>query len=147
MLRGFTFKKPFDDLIRDITGFYEQKILLYQQMGDICSSLIAGPQPNVDYAKVAAEAPKITARLSFIDHSLFQATPFIFATLISETPDSHNQMSHLNITKAERDKLVHSIDSYFGKKLNKANQNYTVSAAWVLKEYLTTKGYKCSDEP
>jgi hypothetical protein len=146
IIRGITLHAPLDDLIPHLAEFYQQKIALYQQLSDSCSVLMAGPQPNVDYANVASEAPKINAQLEYIDHALFDATPLIFATLIDQKPDAENHLSHLVITRAERDKLVSDLTLEFGQKLNEKNQNFTVSAASVLKAYLT-KDYKCADDP
>ena len=77
---------------------------------------------------------------------MFSATPLVFAALIDQRPDSENHLSHLLITKVQRDTLVGQLTLSFGQKLDQQNQNYTVSAASVLKCYLT-KDYKCSDEP
>jgi hypothetical protein len=73
MLRKITLKAPVDDLIPNVIQFYEQKIELYGQLSGACAELLVGPQPNVDYGKVAAEAPKINALLEYIDQSLFKA--------------------------------------------------------------------------
>jgi hypothetical protein len=90
--------------------------------------------------------PKVRATLDDVDHTLFQAAPSIFATLIDPKPDSKNHASHLIVTKAERQKLVEDLDQRFGTKLNLKDQNYTVGAASVLKAYFL-KDFKCSDEP
>ena len=66
---------PFNELIPSITRFYQDKIELWQQMIDICSAFVGGPKPNVDYAKLGADMPKIRARLDFIDKALFEASP------------------------------------------------------------------------
>jgi hypothetical protein len=140
---------PFDNIIPTIIDWYEKKINSYQQIIDINSILLAGPQPGVDignYGKLAAEMPKIRALINYADESLFIATPLIFATLIDQKPDSKNHLSHLIITKEERAKLVHDLKAAFGKKLEQKEQNYGVSSASVLKAYLS-KDYKCSDEP
>ena len=70
----------------------------------------------------------------------------IFATLIDQKPDSKNHVSHLIITKAERAKLLSELTGDFGSKLDQKDQNFTVSAASVLKAYLL-KDFKCSDDP
>jgi len=146
MLSTMRLNPPFDALPRNLAQFYGQKIDSYQDFIDVCSALLAGPKPNVDYEKLAAEAPKITARLDYLDHALFEASPLIFATLIDPKPDSKNHVSHLVITKAERRRLIKDITEMFGSKLAQKDQNYTVSAASVLRVYLL-KDYKCSDEP
>jgi TonB family protein len=145
MLESMRLNPPFAELIPLISGAYERKIELYQQMIEISSAFIGGPKPDVDYGKVAAEMPKIRAKLDYIDQSLFEATPLIVAPLIDQKPDSQNLLSHLVITKAERAKLLSDLTGDFGDKLNQPNQNYTVSAAWLLKEFLL-KDYKCSDD-
>jgi hypothetical protein len=145
MLKDMRLKPPFDGLIPDITGFYEQKIALHQRLIDISGSFLAGPKPGVDYGKLAAEIPKIRAKLEYVDHALFDATPLVFATLIDQKPDSKNHVSHLIITKAERAKLIDDLTRDFGPKLDQKDQNSMVSAASVLRAYFL-KDYKCSDD-
>lgn len=137
---------PFNDLIPSITGLYQDKIDLWQQLIDICSAFVGGPKPKVDYEKLAADMPKVRARLDFIDKTLFEATPVIFTTLIDMRPDSQGHASHLLITKAEREDLIKKIDTDFGPQLDDKNANYTISAAWVLKAGLQ-KDFKSSDDP
>jgi hypothetical protein len=146
MLKDVILKPPFDDLIKHLVGFYAQKMELYQSMIDISTAFIGGPKPDADYDKMAAEMPKIRASLEFVDRALFEATPLIFATLIDQRADSKNHASHLIITKAERTRLLDDIATRFGSKLDQKGQNFTVSAASVLKAYLL-KNFKCSDEP
>ena len=134
-------------IINVIVEMYQHKIEVLQRMSDNCAAFMNGPQPNVDFGKLAAEAPMITAHLESVDRALFEVTPAIFAALIDERPDAQNHMSHLTITTAERADLVRSLNTYFGKKLDSKDQNYTVSSASVLRFYLTKKGFKCSDEP
>jgi hypothetical protein len=69
----------------------------------------------------------------------------VFALLIDEKPDSEGHMSHLNITKAQRQKLIDNINDLFGERVDKENKTWTVSSASLLKAYLL-KDYKCIDE-
>jgi hypothetical protein len=137
---------PFDQLIPSLTESYEREIELHQKMIDIESEFIGGEKPGVDYGKLAAELPKIRAEMEYIEQAVFQATPAIFYTLVDPRPDGKNHVSHLVITKAERDKLVNDLATDFGSKLDKKDQNYEVSAAQVLMTGLSAN-YKCSDEP
>jgi hypothetical protein len=146
MLKGMHLQPPFDQLIPDLTGFYKEKVALHQRLIDIGSAFLAGPKPGVDYGKMAAEMPKIRAELEYIDHSLFELTPLVFATLIELKADSKNHASHLIITKAERAKLIDQLTGAFGSKLDQKEQNVIVSTGSVLRTYLL-KGYKCSDDP
>jgi len=146
VLKDMILRPPFDDLTKNLVGFYAKKMELYQRMIDISTAFIGSPKPGVDYDKMAAEMPKIRASLEFVERALFEATPLIFATLIDQRADSKNHASHLIITKAERTKLLDDIAARFGSKLDQKGQNFTVSAASVLQGYLQ-KNFRCSDEP
>ena len=146
MLNGMRLNAPFDFLIPNITAFYERKIALWRRMREISSDFIGGPKDGVDYSKLAAEMPKIRGELDFIDQSLFEAMPGVFATLIDVKADSKGHASHLIITKEDKARLISKLDDSFGAKLDQKDQNVTVSAAAVLKAYLN-KDFKCSDEP
>ncbi len=145
-LKNMRLNSPNEQLIPDLTAFYGQKIEVYQKLIDIASAFIGSPKPGVDYDKLAAEMPKTRAALDYVDDSVLQITPLVFVTLIDMKPDSKNHASHLTITKAERAKLVSDITNDFGAKLDQKNQNYTVSAAKVLRGFLL-KDFKSSDEP
>jgi hypothetical protein len=146
MLKGMKLNEPFEKLIPTITVFYGEKIALHQKVIEISTALLTGPKPGVDYGKLAVEMPKIRAKLDYIDKALLEASPMVFATLIDPKPDSKNHVSHLIVTKAERATLIEDVTGAFGDKLNQKGQNYTVSAASVLKTYFQ-KDFKCSDEP
>ena len=146
MLQKMQLSKPFETLIPTIIGLYQQKMALHEEMARIAGAFIGGGQPGVDYGAYATRMPEITANLEFIDKTLFNSTPLMFALLIDPKPDNENHMSRLLITKAQRKQLADRINRSFGKKLNQSDQNYTVSSASVLRTYLTEKGYKCADE-
>lgn len=147
ILKNMTLGKPFDTLLPAMIAWNEQKIMLHTEISKIAKIFIGGPKPGVDYSAPVARMPEITAGMEFANESIFKLTPLIFATLIDDKPDSKNHLSHLIITKAEGKELADSINSYFGSSLNEKNQNWTVSAASVLRTYLTKNGYKFSDDP
>jgi len=146
MLSGMHLKPPVDGVPESIIDLYKQKIELHQGLIDIASQFSGGPKPGVDYGKLSAEMPKITASLEYLDETIFKITPVVFGALIDMKEDRQGHASHLVITKAERQKLIQSLKNSFGSKLSAKNQNYTVSAASVLLSYLQ-KDFKCSDEP
>jgi hypothetical protein len=147
MLKGMRLNTPFDTVIPSITTVYEEKIVLWRRMREIASAFIGGPKDGVDYGKLAAEMPQIRAKLEYLDQTLFQdVTPLVFATLIDMKADSKGHANHLIIAKEERAGLISKLNDSFGAKLDQKNQNYTVSAASVLRDYLN-KDFKCSDEP
>ena len=144
-LSGIHLEPPFEGLTTKITKFYNMKIEFHQRLIAISTSLLSRPQPSVDYGALATEAPKITASLEYIDRSLLEVTPLIFATLIDQTADKNGKVSQLIITTAERQRLLVALSLHFGQKMDLENQSYIVSSASVLKSYLLK--YKCSDEP
>jgi len=146
-MKEMTLDEPFSYLPGAIAKFYEYKIAAHQRMIDMATAFASGPKPGVDYGAMVAEAPKLTATIEYIDRSLFQVTPTLFAMLISDKPDSQGHISRLRITRTERDQLVRKLQILFGDKLNRKDQNYIVSSASVLRDYLIKKGYKCSDDP
>jgi hypothetical protein len=147
MLEGMTLNKPYDTLPAAIASYYNYKIGIHNRVIEISTAFVSGPKPGVDYSAMVAEAPKLTAMGEFIDRSLAEITPLVFSTLIDEKPDKNGHMSRLSITRAERDALVRSLEMSFGKKLDLDNQNYIVSSASILRNLLSKKGYKCSDDP
>jgi hypothetical protein len=146
MLRGMRLNPPFDFLIPAITGFYQQKVQIWQKLVDTGSTFLAGPKPGVDYGKLEGEVPKLRAQLDFIDKTLFEASASVFATLIDVKEDSQHHANHLIISKEERLQLLERINTDFGSKLDEKNQNMTVSSAIVLRGYLL-QDFKSSDEP
>jgi hypothetical protein len=147
IMSGTSLSGDLADLPSSLAKFYQYKIQEWTAIGEDCQIFLAGPRPGVDFGKIAANAPKHTATLDYIDKAIFDATPLVFTTLIDQKPDAEGHLSHLKITRAQRDRLARSIVALFGKELDNKDANYTVSAAWLMKAFLTEKGYKCSDEP
>ena len=147
MLQDMHLSGQLETVPGSIAEFYQEKIQAHQKMIDLASTMLAGPQPDVNYGALVAEAPKLTAKIEYIDHALFEATPLVFAALMDEKPDSKGHMSRLIITKMEKEQLLQKINSGFGDKLDQKNPNYLVGSAVLIRDFLTEKGYHCSDEP
>ena len=123
-LKRMKLKKPFDELIPNTIYFYKNKIELYEETIKISKEFVdTAPRPDVDYSKMVARMPEITASIEYIDESIFQSMVLVFALLIDEKPDSEGHMSHLNITKAQRQKLIDNINDLFAESLDKENKN------------------------
>jgi hypothetical protein len=146
VLPKFKLQQQVQAVTTGIAKFYEYKYKIWQEISKNCSEFLT-QRDGVDYQLLAANAPKLTAQLEYLDKSIFETVPLVFASLINPREDKEKHLSHIVITKAERDTLVRSLNSYFGKKLLAVDQNYTVSSASVLRSYLIEKGYKTSDEP
>ena len=124
---------------------YEAERDVLAEMSDTCAKFIGGPREGLDYNAIAVNTPKLTARLDYISHSIFQGSILVFATLIDSRSDTHNHANHLTITRDERNALVNAIDRDFGTKLTAKEQNWGVSAATVLRAKLLE--FSCSDDP
>lgn len=144
-LKGMNLDKPFDTLLPTTIDFYGKKHELHDDLIKIATNLLSGPKPGVDYGKMSAIMPQITAQVEYIDESIFQLMPMVFALLIDMKPDSEGHMSHLNISTTQKQKLIDSIKGYFGESLDQKDKNWTVSSAALLRAYLL-KDYKCTDE-
>jgi hypothetical protein len=145
ILKGMHLDPPFETIIPDLTVFYTRKVELYQRIIDISSAFIGGPKPGIDYGKLAAEMPQVSAKLDDIDHSLFEITPLIFFTLVDQKTDTQNHVSHLIITRVERAQLLSDITTDFGSKLDQKDPSLQVATAVVFKS--TLLDYKSSDDP
>lgn len=126
-----------------IAGFYEQKRRSLAEFSKLCSVMYGGPQENVDYAKLAADLPKHTARIQYVDKTLFQMIRLIFATIWSNRVDGHGHVSYLMIDGRQRDDLLHEIENWFPAKDDKLDDSYPRSAMRILR--LKLKEFKSSD--
>lgn len=138
--------KKFDILVPTVTDLYSRKLALYEEVVRAAQTIIAGPRPDVDYGKLAAHLPEITAQLEFLDETIFKVVPMVGMLLISPKPDSKGHLSHFSITRNEAQQLISAIESGFGKSLDEEDQNWNTSSASVLRTYLRDKGFKFSDD-
>jgi hypothetical protein len=155
VLQRLALSEPkFERLPGMIVQIYEQKIEVNDQIIALSKTFekasVSGPAPDVDYGALAADAPKLTARNEYIDRMMFEGpTKLIFLMLIDDSkPDKNGHLSRLVITRAQRDQLIASLQSGFGKKMDKkGDQGYFVASGTVLRDMLLKNGYKCADEP
>lgn len=146
-LQGMHLGPPFETVIPTLIDFYKQKLDLYDDMVETGKTFAEGPKPGVDYAKLSAHMPEVTAMVEYVDESIFKMTPMMFALVISQKPDSQNHLSHMAITRKQCQELLASLQRGFGASMDAKEQNWTVSSASVLRTYLRDKGYKYSDDP
>jgi len=145
ILEGMTLKEPFDELIPQTIYLYRQKIKLFDEINQISKLFIDKiPKPGVDFSVIHSRMPEITAGVDYIDANIFRLMDLVFGLLIDDKPDAEGHMSHLNITTAQRQRLISNIDVLFGESLNQKEQNWTIMSAALLKAYLQ-KDYTCID--
>ncbi|MFM0428184.1 hypothetical protein PQQ75_04140 [Paraburkholderia aspalathi] len=138
---------PFDTLIPTLIELNNRKIALYDEMVSTAKVFVEGPKPGVDYGKLSAHMPEVTAQVEYVDETIFRATPLVFAAIVSQKPDSQNHLSHLSITRSQAQELVTSLQDGFGASMDAKDQSWTVSSASVLRDSLRDKGYKYADDP
>ena len=136
--------KQLQDVPQLFADLYRQRRTAMAHMTAICTAFAGSPEPGVDYAALAAEMPKIRADLEYLDKIAFDSSPLVFATLISDVPDSQGHASHLVISCDDRKRLVDQIDSDFGEKLAAKDGDYYVSQAQILRAMVLE--HKCAEE-
>jgi hypothetical protein len=146
MLKSMRLNDPFDTLIPSLIGFYQRQIELHQELIGISNKFLAGPKAGVDYEAMAAKVPEIRAELDEARKAVFEVAGLVFMTLIDQKPDSQGHVSHLLITKAEKEDLQGQLDMILKDEPEKGDHDYYISAAMVLRGGLQ-KGHKCADEP
>jgi hypothetical protein len=129
--------------------------------GDMATAIVAGECRNfrrpgrLDVSRAAIPSPPTPIAVLREDMPITQTLVVSVARVFScsglrsgqGSPHRQGHASRLIITRAERDKLVRSLQISFGKKLvDQQEQNLIVSSASVLRDYLPKKGYKCSDD-
>jgi len=130
-------REGFDTLIPETVSLYKKKVELYDEATKISKAFMTPtPKPGVDYEKMAARMPEITATLEYLDQALPDFTKLVCFLLIDEKPDSEGYMNNLNISSKERQSLIDGLDAGFGESLNGKIMTYTVGSAVLLKGFL-----------
>ncbi len=145
-LDSFHLPPPMDGAPQKFAVLLHQKAGLYETYVAVAEALNGTPNPGTLYKELGDKSPDLRGMMEDADETLMKATPLVFATLVSTTPDSEGYVSRLTITRAQRASLIHDLDAAFGEKLVAKNQNHIVSAAAMLRGHLN-RPFKCSDEP
>jgi hypothetical protein len=111
-------------------------------------TLLEGPKPGVNYGKLTARAPELTAKMEQIDKTIFTMAQAMFFALVDDARvGADGNLHHLLLTKKERTSMVQLIDKIFGPTtLEDKNSTHIVAAAWAIKYGLTRPHYKAADE-
>jgi hypothetical protein len=126
---------------------HRERIVLVHEMNQMSKTLLAGPQPDVNYGKLTARGPEITAQVEQIDKIIFTISKAMFYALVDDDrAGADGKLHHLILTKKDRTSMVQLIDKTFGPTLEDNNASYIVSSAWVIKYGLTRPNYKAADE-
>jgi hypothetical protein len=126
---------------------HEERIASAQEINQIAKALLSGPEPGVNYGKLTARAPELTAQVEEIDKSIFTMAKVMFFALVDDARvGADGILHHLILTKKDRTSMVQLIDKIFGSTLEDKNASYIVSSAWVIKYGLTRPNYKAADE-
>ncbi len=145
-LQTMRISAPFDGLIPNLIQFDQQKIAIYEQLGEISSQFVGAQRNDVDYGKLAAALPRLRAVLESIDKTILKdATPMALMTLINRQPDSKGHLTHLIITRQEKTDFLHQLSLEFGNKLNEKHPGTIVSSGCIAASFL--KARFASDDP
>jgi hypothetical protein len=126
---------------------HRERIVLVHEMNQMSKTLLAGPEPDVNYGKLTARGPEITAQVEQIDKIIFTISKAMFYALVDDDrAGADGKLHHLILTKKDRTSMVQLIDKTFGPTLEDKNASYIVSSAWVIKYGLTRPNYKAADE-
>ena len=126
---------------------HRERIVLVHEMNQMSKTLLAGPEPDVNYGKLTARGPEITAQVEQIDKIIFTISKAMFYALVDDDrAGADGKLHHLILTKKDRTSMVQLIDKTFGATLEDKNASYIVSSAWVIKYGLTRPNYKAADE-
>jgi hypothetical protein len=140
------FNAPFETLVPSLRDLYAEEIRLHESLIDAATAFLSGPRPNVDYGKLAAQIPQLRAALDEADQTLLEdITPLICFLLVDSKTGLTNKADHLLITEAQRAQLLETLNLRFGSRLQGRNQNFRVTSARVIKDFLS-KNYKAADE-
>jgi hypothetical protein len=61
---------------------HQERIVLVHEMSQMSKTLLAGPEPNVNYGKLTARAPEITAQVEQIDKIIFTIAKAMFLLMM-----------------------------------------------------------------
>jgi hypothetical protein len=132
------------DMLKQV---HQKRIVIMQEMNQIAKTILAGPEPGVNYGKLTARAPELTAQIEEIDKSIFTMAQLMFFALVDDARvGADGNLHHLLLTKKERTSMVQLIDKVFGPTLEDKNDSRIVSSAWVIKYGLTRSNYQAADE-
>jgi hypothetical protein len=134
----------FRDMLKELD---EDRILTVGELTRGAKMILAGPEPGVNYGKLAARAPELTAQIENTDKSFFTMAQAMFFALVDETRvGADGNVHHLLLTKNDRTSMVQLIDEVFGPTLEDKKASSIVSSAWAMKYGLTRPNYKAADE-
>jgi hypothetical protein len=135
----------FRDLLKEL---HQDRIVIVQEMNQGAKTLLAGPEPGVNYGKLMARAPELTAQVEEIDKNIFRIAQAMFFALVDDDRTGvDGKLHHLILTKKDRASMVKLIDRMFGPTtLEDKNASRIVASAWVIKFGLTRPIYKAADE-
>ena len=101
---------------------HQERIVLVHEMNQMSKTLLAGPEPDVNYGKLTARAPEITAQVEQIDKIIFTIAKAMFFALVDDDRlGADGKLHYLILTKKDRTSMVQLIDKTFGPTLEDKN--------------------------
>ena len=126
---------------------HQERIVLVHEMSQMSKTRLAGPEPDVNYGRLTARAPEITAQVEHLDKIIFTIAKAVFFALVDDDRvGADGTLHYLILTKKDRASMIQLIDKIFDPTLEEKNATHIVSSAWVIKHGLTWPNYKAADE-
>jgi hypothetical protein len=150
-MTGMHLTGMFKSLPKQIAQYLNFKYKILSEMQKIASTTVEatinGRKPGIDYGKMVAAMPKLRAQLESVDESFTTISALVFATLGDQKPDKRNHLSHLIITKRQRNDLLRELRADFGIELRQKDPPALAVAAGFIDHALRNGGYKYADDP
>lgn len=147
MLKGIKPDAPCDAFANGLHDVNESRWSKHAELVGAAQELISGPKPGVDYGRISARVPEISAELEQVDRTTFTIASGAFLCLVDATKvNAQGKVDRLIIDGNERRSLAKQIQSGFGAMLQASDDADTfVSAAKLLKFALEGQQWKNSD--
>jgi len=147
MLEGIHLGGHCSGFEKGLSDINAQRNSIHEEMVGISTEFLSDPKPDVDYGKLVARMPALTAQNDSLDELLFKMASAVFLCLVDDTrKDAAGTLDHLILSRAERTQMSRYVTSIFGSDLDAKDQKWLVSAGWVIREGLAMKKYKAADD-
>lgn len=147
MLKDIKPGAPCDAFAAGLHDVNESRWSKHAELVGAAQELLSGPKPGVDYGRISARMPEISAEFEQVDRTTFTIATGAFLCLVDATKvNAQGKLDRLIIDGNERRSLTKQIQSGFGATLQASDDGDSfVSAAKLLQYGLEGQQWKSSD--
>jgi hypothetical protein len=142
----------YNPLIPEVIDIYQQKVALYSKMKEEGEEFLEAPKKGKISSETVARMKSTWVEIDQLDSRLWGDTVELFASLLIDVQRDEKERNKkdtwpdLNISKAQRQKLIDTINREFGKKIDEPGEDRYARIASEFQSFLT-QAPKCSDDP